>query len=113
LLAKRCLDLLGLARGAGLVVMGQPQVEEALKAGELACVLMAADAGHDIRKKLNRAAIVNSGFTRAQLGEALGREQLVALGLKPNTLTEKLRVEIFRWRNIRSETVKSVDCERS
>jgi uncharacterized protein len=102
LLEQRCLDLLGLARGSGLVVMGQPQVEEALKAGELAFVLMADDAGRDVLKKMSRAKPVHSGLTREQLGQALGREQLVALGLRPHILTDKLRTELTRWEGVRA-----------
>ncbi len=111
LLAKRCLDLLGLARGAGLVVTGQPQVEEAQKAGELAYVLMASDAGQDVRKKLHRAMIVECAFTRAQLGEALGREQLAAPGLKPHDLSEKLGTELKRLKGVKSEPLLASDCE--
>jgi hypothetical protein len=100
LLAKRCLELLGLARGAGLVVTGQPQVEQALKAGELAFVLAASDAGKDGLKKVQCATLVSSGFTRTQLGEALGRGQAVTLGLRQHALTEKLRTELGRWQGM-------------
>jgi predicted RNA-binding protein YlxR (DUF448 family) len=103
LLARRCLDLLGLARGAGLVVTGQPQVEAALKAGKLAYVLMAADAGGDVLKKLKHAPCITSGFDRLALGQALGREHLVALGLMPHALTEKLRAELARWAGVLGE----------
>ncbi len=100
LLARRCLDLLGLARSAGAVVTGQPQVEDALKKGGLTFVLMASDAGRDVLRKLSQALIVRSGFTSAQLGEALGREHLVALGLRPHTLSTKLHAELMRWQGV-------------
>lgn len=101
LLAKRCLDLLGLARAAGAVVVGQPQVEELLKSKRLAFVLVASDAGADGLKKLHHAEIVHSGFTREELGEALGREQLVYIGLQHHSLTDKLRMELGRWMGMR------------
>ena len=100
LLAKRCLELLGLARGAGLAVVGHMQVEEAVKARALAFVLVADDAGQDGVKKLYHATLVKGGFSRAQLGAALGREQLVYIGLKPHSLTEKLRAELARWQGV-------------
>ncbi|MDD5587116.1 MAG: DUF448 domain-containing protein [Alphaproteobacteria bacterium] len=109
LLARRCLELLGLARGAGLVVTGQPQVEEALKAGALAFVLVAADAGRDVLKKMGRATLVHSALTRDRLGEALGREHLVTLGLRPHILTEKLRTELARWQGVRAAPDSSPD----
>ncbi len=105
LLAKRCLEFLGLARGAGLVVMGQLQVEQSVKDRELAFVLVAADAGQDGIKKLYHATIVESGFSRLQLGEALGREQLVYIGLKPHALTTKLQTELTRWQGVRIGSV--------
>lgn len=97
LLARRCLELLGLARACSAVVAREPAVLEALSAGQLSAVILASDAGEDIRKKLARAPSLYSGFTRRQLGEALGREHLVALGLKPHPLTTKLCKELKRW----------------
>src|SRR5262249_22466331 len=41
LMRKRCLDFIGLARGAGIAVLGQPQVEAALKAGKIGLLLLA------------------------------------------------------------------------
>ncbi|MGE4352317.1 MAG: RNA-binding protein [Bdellovibrionales bacterium] len=100
LLAKRCLDLLGLARGAGVVVTGQPQVEQALSKGVLAFVLFAKDAGRDCRKKLSQAQAVHAGFSRDELGAALGYEHLAAIGLKPHALTQKLKKECARWQGV-------------
>ncbi len=116
LLAKRCLELLGLARGAGLAVVGHMQVEEAVKARALAFVLVAADAGQDGVKKLYHATLIKGGFSRAQLGAALGREQLVYIGLKPHSLTEKLRAELARWQGVRtcaeSSPIEPMNSER-
>lgn len=187
LIAKRCLELLGLARGAGAVVAGQMQVEQALRADELAYVLIAADAGADGTKKLvgcgavpfegrgcssplpvlrsfseggegevrrggvqqspssgvqhedaasrarlateagvcgapphpnpppqaggesRRAPLVPSAFTRDQFGAALGREHLVYIGLRPHSLTEKLRVELRRWNGVRASDIFTHD----
>lgn len=117
-LAKRCLDLLGLARSAGAVVTGQPQVEHALAKDELAFVLFAADAGRDCRKKLSRATAMPSGFARDALGAALGHAHLAAVGLRPHPLVAKLEKECARWQGVRgaSETIpteEELDSERS
>lgn len=102
LLARRCLELLGLARGAGAVVTGQPQIEHALAHGELACVLLASDAGRDCRKKLSRARILDSGFSREALGAALGHEHLASVGLRAHALVAKLEKECLRWQGVRA-----------
>lgn len=107
LLAKRCLDLLGLARSAGAVVTGQPQVEHALAHDQLSFVMLAADAGRDCRKKLSRARVVDSGFARGLLGAALGHDHLASVGLKPHPLTKKLEQECARWQGVRA--AKTVD----
>lgn len=101
LLARRCLDLLGLCKSAGQVVAGQAQVEPALKADTLAYVLIAADAGADGPKKLARAQQI-SGFDRETLGKAVGRDHIVYIGLKPHPLTEKLALELRRWQGVRA-----------
>ena len=111
LLERRCLELLGLCKGAGAVVTGQPQVEHALSQDGLAYILLAADAGRDCRKKLSRAVIANSGFTRVQLGEALGHEHLASVGLKPHPLTKKLQMECARWQGVRAQTGDLTDEE--
>jgi len=101
LLARRCLDLLGLCKSAGRIVAGQAQVEPALRADELAYVLIAADAGGDGPKKLARARQI-SGFDRETLGKALGRDHIVYIGLKPHPLTDKLAIELRRWQGVRA-----------
>lgn len=101
LLARRCLDFLGLCKSAGQIVAGHAQVEPALKAGQLAYVLIAADAGGDGPKKLERARQI-VGFDRETLGKALGRDHIVYIGLKPHSLSEKLVTELNRWQGVRS-----------
>lgn len=102
LLARRCLEFLGLARSAGAVVTGQPQVEHALSQDQLAFILLAADAGRDCRKKLSRANILDSGFNREALGAALGHEHLASVGLRAHPLTKKLEIECMRWQGVRA-----------
>ncbi len=112
LLVRRCLELLGLARAARAVVTREPVVEEALAKGEIEAVLLASDAGSDIRKKLTRVERIFSEFSREELGEALGRDHLVAVGLKPNPLTQKLQEELARLRGVRGSHLFSTDDQR-
>lgn len=96
LLRRRCLDFLGLAKAAGLLVLGEPQVEAALKKGTLLYILLAADAGRDVRKKLAKGVLVCVPFDREALGSALGRETLVSIGLLDHPLANKLRDDCAR-----------------
>lgn len=101
LLIKRSLELLGLSRSAGLAVLGQPQVEAALKAKKLALLLIAEDAGSNgINKVSSETTETVRLFTRDQLGAALGHDQLVYVGLKPHGLTAKLLTELKRLEKI-------------
>jgi predicted RNA-binding protein YlxR (DUF448 family) len=93
LLQKRCLEFLGLARGAGIAVFGQPQVEAALKTGKITLLLLARDAKAELK---GAGATVSQRFTRDELGAALGHDQLAYVGLKAHGLTEKLRRELAR-----------------
>jgi predicted RNA-binding protein YlxR (DUF448 family) len=98
LLHKRCLAFMGLARGAGLAVLGQPQVEAALKAGKLDMLLLAPDAGST--PSHTRSIIEIRRFTRDELGAAFGHDQIVYAGLKQHSLTEKLKQELARLEKI-------------
>lgn len=98
LMRKRALDFLGLARRSGIAVLGQPQVEAALKPGKLALLLIAEDASQALG---NRHAVPEyRGFARDELGAALGHEQIVYAGLKPHALTEKFMAEIARMAKV-------------
>jgi predicted RNA-binding protein YlxR (DUF448 family) len=95
LMAKRCFDLLGLSRGAGIAVLGQPQVEAALKGGKLGLLLIANDAAANGIEKIGPVSIACSRyFNRNQLGAAFGHDQIVYAGLKKHALAQKLRHEL-------------------
>lgn len=101
LLRKRCLDWLGLARSAGIAVLGQPQVEAALKAKTIVLLFVADDAAANGLEKVNPASAVRC-FNRNELGAALGHDQIVYAGLKRHGLTEKLQTELVRLEKIAS-----------
>ncbi|MFA4994164.1 MAG: DUF448 domain-containing protein [Bdellovibrionales bacterium] len=98
LLHKRCLGFLGLAKGAGIAVLGETQTESALRANKLALYLHAPDATRELD---NRNSIPDCGlFSRDALGAALGYEQIVYAGLAPHGITKKLMLEIKRLRSM-------------
>lgn len=111
LLRRHALGLLGLARSAGAAVMREALVLEAQSAGALAGILLASDAGGDIRKKLMRANLFFDGFTRDELGAALGRGDCAVVGLRAHALTDKLCGELARLRGFQKHP--SIQAERN
>jgi ribosomal protein L7Ae-like RNA K-turn-binding protein len=104
LLARRCVDLLGLARRAGAAVGGFEKVREALRAGPVGLLVTASDAGEDGRAKLRglaRGAPVLEGLTAAELGAAFGRDAFVHVAIAPGRLARQLAAEGARLAGFR------------
>ncbi len=98
LLRKRCLEFLGLAKGAGIAVLGESQTEAALRARKLALYLHAPDA---TRVLDNHTAIAECDLlSRDEMGAAFGYDQIVYAGVAPHGLTEKLKLELNRLRSM-------------
>jgi len=104
LLARRCLDLLGLARRAGEAVAGFEKVREALAAGRVAILLAAGDGAADGRGKLRRLAAglpVIECFRSRELSLALGRENVIHAALAPGRLAGRIAAEAARLAGFR------------
>jgi predicted RNA-binding protein YlxR (DUF448 family) len=105
LLERQCLDLLGLARGAGAVVAGFEKVEAMLRQGPAGVLVEASDGAADGRGKLCRLA----GDTRvvdvlpaAALAVALGREGVVVhAAIRRGKLAEKFVAAADRLAGLR------------
>ncbi|MEO0643132.1 MAG: DUF448 domain-containing protein [Pseudomonadota bacterium] len=92
-LTRHVTDRLGLEMRAGHIVLGSHRIAEAARGGAVALLLHASDASEDGRKKLDQAWRVGreaegSGergtvlpLDRAALSVALGRENVVHLGV--------------------------------
>jgi predicted RNA-binding protein YlxR (DUF448 family) len=111
LLAKRCLDLLGMARKAGDLVLGADAVESGLRQQKPAWLLEAADGAADGREKILGLASAIYGeipvtgcFTAAELGVALGRDRVVHASLSAGRLAQRWAVEIGRLSGFRAVT---------
>lgn len=99
LFRRRCADLLGVAKKAGLVVSGFEKVADALRKGKLAWLLEAEDGADDGREKILRLAKDVSVLYFLSSGEtahALGREHSVHTGLKPGGATDAFIAEAKR-----------------
>lgn len=110
LLARRCLDLLGLARGAGALAIGTVQAEEAIRRAPPLWLIEASDGAADGRKKLIQLAFgvwgeeprVAGCFTGAELGVALGRDHVVHAVLLQEGMAQRWTVEIGRLSGFRA-----------
>src|SRR3954451_17134795 len=80
LLARRCVDSLGLARRAGLAVAGFDRVGDAVRHGRAALLLCARDGAAGGRRKLaelGRDLPCADSLTASELGAAFGRDRIV------------------------------------
>ncbi len=114
MLARRCLELVGLARRAGQAVAGFEKVREALARGEVAVLLVARDASANARKRFRQLppdTLRIEAFDRADLGAALGRPEAVYVALAPGRLAAKLVAEARRLEGLRGGPVPGQDAD--
>jgi len=112
LLARRAIDLIGLARRAGLAVCGFAKVEAALSASKAAVLIAAADGSPDGRGKLRARAPglpLVEVLTSAELGAAFGREGAVHAVLGPGPLAEAFQAVAARLAGFRGAMVDASD----
>jgi hypothetical protein len=110
-LVARLLGDLGLARRAGALVLGFDNVLRALDGAKPPALLIEArDGAGDGKRKLYNAAharglapIVMECLTSAELGLALGRENVVHAAVQPGGLAERLSLDARRLESLRSE----------
>jgi hypothetical protein len=104
LLKRRCLEMLGLARRAGLMAVGADQVRAQAAGGRTAVLVEAADGSPGERAKMTavaRDAVVVGGFSRFDLGAAIGRDEAVHVGLKAGGVTTAFLAEANRYGGVR------------
>lgn len=111
LLVERCVELLGLARRGGQVVVGFERVRAWLKDGAReaggGAVVAASDGGEDGVGKLaalaDRVGVARiRPLTGAELGRGLGRERVVHVALMPGRLATKITREARRLAGFRN-----------
>ena len=107
LLIRRALNVLGLAKRAGEVVTGFDRVFEAIAAGRVAVLVQAVDASESGRAKLAAKARAMGGVARvdcfsvAELGLALGQENVVHAAVAPGGLARRLLDDTARLHGFR------------
>ncbi len=106
LLARRCLELLGLARRAGLAVAGFEKVRAMLGAGKAALLITAAGAAPGGRAKLRAMApdMPETGVLESQeLAAALGRGHVVHVAVARSPLADRIAFEAGRLQGMRAD----------
>lgn len=109
LLARRCLDQLGMARRAGAIAIGATQVEAAIRANPAFVLIEANDGAEEGREKLMSLHIGFWGrppravacFSGEELGVALGRERVIHACLLQERLAVSWAAEIGRLAGFR------------
>ncbi|HWK34867.1 MAG TPA: DUF448 domain-containing protein, partial [Sphingomonas sp.] len=108
-LRRAALDRLGLEAKAGHVLAGTDRIETAARSGQLRLLLHAADAGEDGMRKLAQAWRVGSDaegsdlkglalpLPRTILSLALGRENVVHVGLADAQAAKRVEQALLRW----------------
>src|SRR5215204_6328355 len=104
-LRQAALDRLGLEARGGSLVNGAERVETAARAGKVRLLIHAADAGEDGRRRLDQAWRVGGGNARGLvfpegrtiLSMALGRENVVHIGLTDPAAARRVSHAIDRW----------------
>ncbi len=110
LLARRCLELLGLARRAGAIAIGATAVEAAIRAGRPKLLIEASDGAADGRDALLKLAYglyreepaLCGCFTVAELGMALGRDRVIHACLQEERMALAWAAELSRLSGFRA-----------
>ena len=109
LLARRCCEILGLARRAGQALAGFVKVRTLVASGGAAVLVEAADGGGDSRAKLAALAPALPVIDRlscAELSAAFGREHVVHAALMPGRLASSLVAEAMRLGGFRAASIE-------
>ncbi len=105
LLARRCIELLQLARRSGLLTIGFDEVRRRLDGGVGGLLLAATDGAPESRKKVTEMAPdvpVAEALTGDELGLVMGRERIVHALVEPGRMADRLARELGRLAGLRS-----------
>ena len=104
LLVKRCVELLQLARRAGILTIGFDEVRQRLMSGAAGLVVSAADGSPEGRRKIAELAPdlpVLAALTGDELGVVMDRERIVHALVDPGGLADRLARDMRRLAGLR------------
>ncbi len=108
LLARRCIDGIGLARRAGIAVCGFTRVFEAVREGKAVLLLAALDGAeggwHKLEGLAQHLPLVRV-LTAAELGAAFGREHVVNAAMGSGPLSRRLLIDARRLAGFRADAM--------
>jgi len=122
-LSRAALERLGLEARASTLLTGSERIEEAARKGALHLLYHAADAGADGNRKLDQAWRVGSddegsgrqglvlSVARPILSVALGRENVVHIGVTDAGAAARVATAIGRWHDYIDFPSRSEPCE--
>lgn len=112
-LEAACLNLMGMARGAGQMAVGLEKVKRALGKGQVHLLVLAADAGADGRRNMARAMAAApltpplvDIFERDRLGRALGRPEVVHAAVVGEGFAGRIGQEVLRLATFRGKGMR-------
>jgi uncharacterized protein len=124
-LARNALDRLGLEARAGMLATGSERIDEAARKGSLHALYHAADAGEDGNRKLDQAWRVGAdeegsgrrglilSVDRTILSAALGRENVVHIGVIDARAAARVSAAIDQWHGFINFQPNGLPCETS
>ncbi len=103
LLLRRTMQLLGIARKAGVAICGREKVEAQARAGKIGVLIAASDGAEDGKAKLLRLAkavtpdiFYVSWLSAAELSLAFGRENVIHAAIAQGRLADRFITEADR-----------------
>ena len=122
-LERNAMDRLGLESRSGTVLIGSDRIAQNARSGKLASLYHASDASQDGNRKLDQAwrignDVEGSGLrglalpaSRTILALALGRENVVHIGLTDRAAAKRVSEALDRWLHFIGPEPSSVSCE--
>ena len=122
-LERNATDRLGLEAKSGTLITGSDKIEGAARAGQLRALYHAADAQPDGMRRLAQGWRVGSDregsdlkglvlpFSRTILSVALGRENVVHIGLTDRAAAKRVGEALDRWLHYIGPTTLPAPCE--
>lgn len=109
-LARRCLDLIALARRAHQAVAGYEKTRSWIAGGKAGLILAAADGAPAECARMRGLAAgipVATGLTATELGGIFARARTVHAAVAPGRLAERIRLELERLAGFRPQPLES------
>ncbi len=103
-IARRCIEILGLSRRAGIAVAGLAKVEKALAKAGRGVLLVARDSGRDGRRRiasLAKGLAIDETLTAEELGEPFQRGHVTHGFVAAGSLAQALERELHRLAGMR------------